>query len=191
MKKIFKNLLTIIKYVFLFILFLYEELFLIPATKILNKIKTKINYQKIIEAISQNYFTMLLFLVISLILAEISAILAGFLIIKGYWIGGLLYIVKILIFVPLVDIFKHNKKKLLKIKIIKTLYYYYLLFLRLDFIKKIKKLKKNNKTNYKRKNNFIKKWINYLFWKDSEALLIVLIKSKTPYRQDFSITSSL
>ena len=133
-----------------FILYLYEELFLIPAKKLLKQIKKIVFYDKIIDFFAQNIYLNLLFILIVVGLAETSAITAGFFIVKGFvFIGVLFYLLKVILLIPVIDLFNRNKEELLKFKVIKVSYYYYLKFKRLEIWKKVKQIKKELKEKIK------------------------------------------
>ncbi len=73
-------------------------------------------------------------------IAEVSATFAVLLGAKGFLkLGILFYILKIIIYIPAVDIFKQNKKRLTSYYIIKIVYYWYLLILKSHIYKNIKK----------------------------------------------------
>ena len=134
----------IIKNILLFILFLYEELFIIPAKKILNYFRRISLYDKIIKLVSYNLITLIFFLFFLGFIAETSAMIGGFFLVKKHFILGIsFYMIKIILLVPIVDVFKYNKKRLLKIKLIRILYFYYIKFENLKFFRKLRKIKKN------------------------------------------------
>ena len=157
-----------VKKFLIFLFILYEEIFLYPAKNLLKLLSKYVNYEKFILKISQNFFYSLVFIVFLAVIAESSAILAGILVLKGIWPGALLYFVKVAAFVPLVDLFKHNKEKLLKIKQIRTIYFYYLVLQRHYLIRsirrKIKLLKLSIKETIKEsKSRFVNLFKNNLF----------------------------
>ncbi len=66
-----------------------------------------------------NDFILLFSFVCIVILAETSATIGVFLAARGYVItGAVFYILKIIIYIPSIDIFRRNKKRLIKYKII-------------------------------------------------------------------------
>ena len=135
-----------IETIIVFLLYLYEELFLTPAKKLLKQIKKIIFYDKIIDFFAQNIYLNLLFVVFVAVLAESSATIASLFIIKGFiFIGILFYLVKVILFIPVIDLFNRNKKELLKFNIIRIPYYYYIKFKRLEIWKKVKQMKKRIK----------------------------------------------
>ena len=83
-------------------------------------------------------------------IAETSATFAVFLSVRGFVkLGIFFYILKIVIYIPTVDIFKHNKKRLLKYRIIRTFYYWYLLIIGSKIYRNIKKVFKDTKEKIK------------------------------------------
>ncbi|GAX88280.1 conserved hypothetical protein [Lebetimonas natsushimae] len=73
-----------------------------------------------------NDLILMLSFVCIVILAETSATFGVFLTAKGHIIlGGLFYIFKIIIYIPSVDIFRRNKNRLMKYKIIQFGYFLY------------------------------------------------------------------
>jgi hypothetical protein len=79
-------------------------------------------------------------------IADICATFAIFLVAKGFVaLGILFYILKIIIYIPAVDIFKRNKKRLLKYKIIRVVFYWYLLIIKSEIYRTIKKTLKQYK----------------------------------------------
>jgi len=84
-------------------------------------------------------------------IAEASATFAVFLLAKDFIkLGILFYILKIIIYIPAVDIFKRNKKRLLKYKIIKVVFYWYLLIIKSEIYKTLKKIIKKYKAEISR-----------------------------------------
>jgi len=140
----------LLKKMLIFLFILYEEIFLYPAKKLLKLVSKYINYEKWIFRISQNFFYSLIFIIILTVIAELAAVFAGILILKGIWLGSLLYFVKIVTFIPLVDLFKHNKKKLLKIEQIRIIYFYYLILQRLPLLRNVRKKIKNFQLSIKK-----------------------------------------
>ncbi len=113
-----------------------------------------------------NDFILLFSFVFIVILAETSATVGVFLFAKGFLISGIFfYILKIVIYIPSIDIFKRNKERLLKYKIIRFGAFLYEkieknpLFLKLK--KKFRLLKEKILLAFK---DFKKKFIN--FWSD-------------------------
>ena len=166
-----KKKLNIFEFILFTIIYLYEELFLIPAKKFLKIIKKIDIYNKILKFFSRNLILNFAFIIIMLIIAETSAIAAGYFFVHKYlFLGILFYSIKVLLFIPIVDLFKKNKKNLLKIKVIKIFYYYFLLFKRLPIFYKIKYIK-----------ILIKNYINTL-----KTNLKILLRTKRKNNEIFS-----
>jgi hypothetical protein len=147
MKSLFYKLLTTIKYILFIIYFIFEEFVIKVAKRLLAFIRKFKIYDKFIDLISQsNDFFLLASFIILAGVAESSATFAVFLTAKGFVVLGILfYIVKIIIFIPAIDIFKHNKKRLLKYTVIRTLYYWYLLITASQIYRNIKRFFKDFK----------------------------------------------
>jgi len=140
-----------LKLILAFSLFVYEEFFLVPAKKLLNKFKQVVFYDKIIDFFSKSIYLNFTFILVIGTLAESSALFAGYLIAhKLFVVGVLFYLLKIILFVPVIDLFKRNKTELLKFKIIRVPYYYYLLFKRLEIWQKVKEIKEKLKQYLKK-----------------------------------------
>jgi len=151
MKIILEKLQTIIKYILFIIYFIFEEFVIKMAKRLLTFIRQFDIYGKFIDFINRSNDLILLssFLFIAGI-AETSATFAVFLSVRGFVkLGIFFYILKIIIYIPTVDIFKHNKKRLLKYRIIKTLYYWYLLIISSKIYRNIKKVFKDIKEKIK------------------------------------------
>ncbi len=116
-----------------------------------------------------NDFILLSAFVFIVILAEITSTLALFLFTKGFLILGIFfYILKIIIYIPSIDIFRRNKERLLKYKIIKLGVFLYEKIENNPFFIEIKNRIKNIKImllfSFKKfKDKFIKFWRN--LWK--------------------------
>ncbi len=116
-----------------------------------------------------NDFILLSAFVFIVILAEITSTLALFLFTKGFLILGIFfYILKIIIYIPSIDIFRRNKERLLKYKIIKLGVFLYEKIENNPFFIEIKNRIKNIKImllfSFKKfKDKFIKFWSN--LWK--------------------------
>ncbi len=161
MKDIFKKLQIIIKYILFIIYFIFEEFVIKMAKRLLVFIRKFDIYEKFTNYINRSNDFILLgsFLLIAGI-AEASATFAVFLSVKGFVkLGIFFYILKIVIYIPTVDIFKHNKKRLLKYRIIKTIYYWYLLIIDSMTYKKIKRVFQEIRKKIKRVFNPIKQKI--------------------------------
>ena len=94
-----------------------------------------------------NDFILLFSFVFIVFLAETSATIGVFLAAKGFVILGIIfYILKIIIYIPSIDIFKRNKNRLLKYKIIQFGVFLYEKIeknpLFLEIKKRVKELKK-------------------------------------------------
>jgi len=154
----------VIELLFGIIIYLYEEIFLYFAKKCLKYIKNFKIYENIILYFSKNIYLNLIFLILTLFIAESFAIFAGYLFVKKYYIIGLLfYGFKILLFIPIVELFEKNKQNLLKYKIIKIPYYYFLKIKKLPIFYKLKKIKKKFKIYlFYLKKNFFKIFKNIL-----------------------------
>jgi uncharacterized membrane protein (DUF485 family) len=75
---------------------------------------------------NSNDLVLLFSFVFIVILAETSATIGVFLAAKGFVItGSLFYILKIIIYIPSVDIFRRNQNRLMKYKIIQFGYFLY------------------------------------------------------------------
>ena len=126
-----------IKEIIFFLIFLYEEFFIVPAKKILSFLKGKLVYNKVLNFFSRNFFLLVIFIILTGIIAETNAFIGSFLILKGHVILGVFfYLLKLLMLIPVIDLFKRNKKIILKIKIFKILYFYYIKFEHLPIFKK-------------------------------------------------------
>jgi len=148
MKFLLKKLENFIKYILFIIYFIFEEFVIKIAKRALRLIRKISIYDKFIEMIdrSNNFvlFSSFLFLAI---LAESSATFAVFLTAKGFIkLGILFYALKIVLFIPAVDIFTHNKKRLLQYRIVRIVYYWYLRIMNSDIYRNIKKVSKEIKT---------------------------------------------
>jgi len=151
MKFIFIKLETLIKYILFIVYFIFEE-FVIKIAKRLLKVIRKFNiYDRFIDIISRsNDFVLLSSFLIIAGIAEASATFAVFLSVRGFvYLGIFFYILKIIIFIPTVDIFKHNKKRLLRYSIIRTLFYWYLIIKSSQIYRNIKRIFKEIKRNLK------------------------------------------
>ena len=151
MKIIFERLQIIIKYILFIIYFIFEEFVIKMAKRLLIFIRQFDIYSKFIDFINRSNDLVLLssFLLIAGI-AEASATFAVFLSVRGFVkLGIFFYILKIVIYIPTVDIFKHNKRRLLKYRIIRTFYYWYLLIIGSKIYRNIKKVFKDIKEKIK------------------------------------------
>ena len=118
-----------------------------------------------------NDFVLLFSFVFIVVLAESFATIGVFLIAKGFIILGIIfYVLKIIIYIPSIDIFKRNKERLLKYKIIQIGAFLYEKIennpLFLEFKRKIKEFKEMiliSFRNRKFKKDFIEVWRN--LWK--------------------------
>jgi hypothetical protein len=149
MLNIFKILILALQYIVFVIYYIFEEFVIRIAKRWLYFIKKIRIYESFISYINSSGNTTLLssFFIIAL-LAEASAIFAGYLMVHGFALLGVgFYILKILIFIPAVDIFKHNKRRLLSYSMIKYLYSCYITAIRTeayrDIKRSFKKLKKS------------------------------------------------
>ena len=98
---------------------------------------------------------LIIFIILTGIIAEINAFIGSFLILKGDVILGVFfYLLKLLMLIPVIDLFKRNKKIILKIKIFKILYFYYIKFEHLPIFQKVRKIKRKMKEKIK---NFLKR----------------------------------
>ena len=151
MKFLLKKLENFVKYILFILYFIFEEFVIKIAKRALLLIR-KINiYDMFIEMIdrSNNFvlFSSFLFLAI---LAESSATFAVFLTAKGLIkLGMLFYALKIVLFIPAVDIFSHNKKRLLQYRIVRIVYYWYLRIMHSEIYRNIKKVSKEIKAKIK------------------------------------------
>jgi len=151
MKFIFIKLQTLIKYILFIIYFIFEEFVIKMAKRLLVFIRKFNIYEKFIDKInhSNDFILLSSFLIIAGI-AEASATFAVFLSVKGFVnLGIFFYILKIIIYIPTVDIFKHNKKRLLRYSIIRTLFYWYLIIISSQIYRNIKRIFKDIKRNLK------------------------------------------
>jgi len=166
MQSIFKKFQTIIKYILFIIYFIFEEIIIKTAKRLLQFIRKFSFYDEFIEFITKsNDFILLISFLFIATLAETSATFAVFLMAKGFFVLGVVfYILKIIIYIPTIDIFKHNKKRLLKYRIIKTFYYWYLFILKSQIYRNIKKFIKDIKEKIK------------LFFKPVKEMFLKLIK---------------
>jgi len=165
-KYIYKKLRIALKYLLFFIYLIFEQLVINIAKKLLSFIRKFNIYEKFINYICQSndFVLMSSFLLIGAI-AEASATFAVFLLAKDFVkLGILFYILKIIIYIPAVDIFKRNKKRLLKYKIIRVVFYWYLLIIKSEIYKTLKKIIKKYKVEISRFLYPIKK----LFTKKAE-----------------------
>ena len=116
-----------------------------------------------------NDFILLFSFVFIVLLAEIISTFALFLFAKGFIISGaFFYILKIIIYIPSIDIFRRNKERLLKYKIIQFGVFLYEKIeknpLFLEIKKRIKELKENILRKFRDfKIKFIEFWRN--LWK--------------------------
>ena len=116
-----------------------------------------------------NDFILLFSFVFIVFLAEISATIGVFLLAKGFVVLGIIfYILKIIIYIPSIDIFRRNKDRLLKYKIIQFGVFLYEKIeknpLFLEIKKRFKKLKEAVLMAFKDfKIKFIEFWRN--LWK--------------------------
>jgi len=165
-----KQIKKFLEYLFFFLYFIFEEIVIKSAKKLLLFIKSFDLYEKIMLYIQEsNDFILLFSFVFIVLLAEISSTLGLFLLAKGFLISGIFfYILKIVIYIPSIDIFKRNKNRLLKYKIIQIGLFIYEkieknpLFLELK--KRFKLLKEKILLSFKDfKNRFIDFWRN--LWK--------------------------
>ena len=141
-----------LKYLLFFVYLIFEQLVINIAKKLLNFIRKFNVYERFITYICQNndFILMSSFLLIGVI-AEASATLAVFLLAKNFVkLGILFYILKIIIYIPAVDIFKRNKKRLLRYKIIRVVFYWYLLIIKSKIYKTLKKIIKKYKVEISR-----------------------------------------
>ncbi len=115
-----KQIKKFLEYLFFFFYFLFEEIVIKSAKKLLAFIKSFDLYEKIMLYIQKsNDFILLFSFIFIVLLAEISSTFGLFLLAKGLLIPGIFfYILKIVIYIPSIDIFKRNKDRLLKYKII-------------------------------------------------------------------------
>ena len=151
MKFLLKKLANFIKYILFIIYFIFEE-FVIKIAKRALRLIRKINiYDKFIEMIDRsNNFVLLGSFLFLAVLAESSATFAVFLTAKGFVkLGILFYALKIVLFIPAVDIFSHNKKRLVQYRIIRTIYYWYLRIKSSEIYRNIKKFSKEIKAKIK------------------------------------------
>lgn len=151
MKFIFTKFKTLIKYILFIIYFIFEEFVIKMAKRLLIFIRKFNIYDKFIDIINHSNDFVLLgsFLIIAGI-AEASATFAVFLSVRGFVkLGIFFYILKIIIYIPTVDIFKHNKKRLLRYSIIRTIYYWYLIIIGSQIYRNLKKLFKKFKERIK------------------------------------------
>jgi len=141
MKYTYKKLRILLKYILFFIYLVFEQLVINIAKKLLLFIRKFNVYERFINYIcNANDFILLSSFLLIAAIAEISATFAVFLGAKGFIkLGFLFYILKIIIYIPTVDIFKHNKKRLLKYKIIRVVFYWYLLIIKSEIYRTIKK----------------------------------------------------
>ena len=151
MKLIFTKLQTIIQYILFVIYFIFEEIVIKSAKKLLQFIRKFNFYDEFIAFVTKsNDFVLLTSFLFIATLAETSATFAVFLTAKGFVaLGIFFYMLKIIIYIPTIDIFKHNKKRLLKYYVIKTFYYWYLLILKSKIYRNVKKIIKNIKEKIK------------------------------------------
>ena len=132
-----------IEKIVLFLIFFYEEFFVVPAKKILSFFKKILIYNKILDFFSKNFLLLIIFIVLIGFIAEINAFIGSFLILKKNFVLGIFfYSLKLLMLIPVIDLFKRNKKKILRIKVFKFLYFYYINFKHLPIFRKIRKMKR-------------------------------------------------
>ena len=118
---------------------------------------------------NSNDFILLVSFVSIVFLAETSATIGVFFAAKGYMIiGTLFYILKIIIYIPSIDIFRRNKERLLKYKIIQFGVFLYKKIeknpLFLEIKKRVKEFKKTILIAFRDfKIKFIEFWRN--LWK--------------------------
>jgi len=116
-----------------------------------------------------NDFILLFSFVFIVVMAEISASIGVFLAAKGYVLAGVVfYVLKIIIYIPSIDIFRRNKKRLLKYKIIQIGAFLYEKIennpLFLEIKRKIKEFKEMILISFRTfKKDFIEVWRN--LWK--------------------------
>jgi hypothetical protein len=130
---------------------IFEQLVINIAKKLLLFIRRFNVYERFINYIcNSNDFVLLSSFLLIAIIADICATFAIFLVAKGLVVLGILfYILKILIYIPAVDIFKRNKKRLLKYKIIRVVFYWYLLIIKSETYRTVKKALKQFKNRIK------------------------------------------
>jgi len=172
MLNIFKILILILQYVVFVIYYIFEEFVIRIAKRWLYFIKKIRIYESFISFVNSSSNTTLLssFFIIAL-LAEASAIFAGYLMVHGFaLLGAGFYLLKIMIFIPAVDIFKHNKKRLLAYSAIKYLYSCYIAAIRTEAYRNIKrnfrKLKKSIKMILAPIRNRVSKMVKKFFHND-------------------------
>ena len=172
MLNIFKILILILQYVVFVIYYIFEEFVIRIAKRWLYFIKKIRIYESFISFVNSSSNTTLLssFFIIAL-LAEASAIFAGYLMVHGFaLLGAGFYLLKIMIFIPAVDIFKHNKKRLLAYSTIKYLYSCYITAIRTEAYRNIKrnfrKLKKSIKMLLAPIRNRVSKMVKKFFHND-------------------------
>ncbi len=100
---------------------MFEEVVIKSAKTLLNFIKSFHFYEKTMLYIEKsNDFILLFSFVFIITLAETISTIALFLLAKGFFISGIFfYVLKIIIYIPAIDIFKRNKQRLIKYKIVK------------------------------------------------------------------------
>ena len=160
----------ILEYLFFFLYFIFEEVVIKSAKKLLSFIKSFHFYEKIMRFVEEgNDFILLFSFVFIVAIAEISSTIGLFLIAKGFIVLGIIfYVLKIIIYIPSIDIFKRNKERLLKYKIIQIGVFLYEKIennpLFLEFKRKIKEFKEMILISFKKfKKDFISFWKN--LWK--------------------------
>ncbi len=141
MLNFFKILILTLQYTIFVIYYIFEEFVIRVAKKWLYFIKKIRIYESFMDYINSSGDTILLssFFIIAL-LAEASAIFAGYLMVHGFALFGAgFYLLKIMIFIPAVDIFQHNKKRLLAYSLIRYLYSCYISAIRTEAYRDIKR----------------------------------------------------
>ena len=168
--KIKQQIKKFLEYLFFFLYFIFEEIVIKSAKRLLSFIKSFHFYEKIMRFVEEgNDFILLFSFVFIVVMAEISASIGVFLAAKGYVLTGMaFYVLKIIIYIPSIDIFKRNKERLLKYKIIQIGAFLYEKIennpLFLEFKRKIKEFKEMILISFKKfKKNFIEVWRN--LWK--------------------------
>jgi len=160
-----KQIKKFLEYLFFFLYFIFEEVVIKSAKKLLSFIKSFHFYEKIMRFIEEgNDFILLFSFVFIVAVAEISSTIGLFLLAKGFIVLGIIfYILKIIIYIPSIDIFRRNRQRLLKYKIIQIGTFLYEKIennpLFLEFKRKIKEFKEMILVSFRKfKKEFIEVW---------------------------------
>ena len=165
-----KQIKKFLEYFFFFLYFIFEEVVIKSAKRLLYFIKSFHFYEKIMSFIEEgNDFILLFSFVFIVVLAESFATIGVFLLAKGFIVLGIVfYVLKIIIYIPSIDIFRRNKERLLKYKIIQIGAFLYEKIennpIFLGIKRKIKEFKEIILISFRKfKNDFISFWRN--LWK--------------------------